>query len=655
MQWIGKNKSDNEWNLNMSLSKQLWLALIALLAIIFIGIVAVTNLSATAYLKTQLGAQNAASAHALAQQLAQGSWDKARLEEVLAAQFNSGSYQLIELTDPQGQVLARHESERDSGAAPGWFIRLFPLAVNPGVAPVQKDGQQLAAITLRSHTRFAHTQLWQSTRQSAIIFLIAMIVAGALGSYWLKSKLRPLADIAEQATAIGERRFITTAEPAAGELKEVVVAMNALSQGAQLLLNPETGQRPKAKTQSHVDKVSGLLDRGQFMKELATAVERSNARGIVSIIRIGGLDRLNRIYGRNTTDGMLAKVGKALNRLRMQNSGWAVARLNGSDFALLAEGADDPLAVARQAQAALQDTLVDRSMESHIPLPGASTAYSRGDAIGDMLTGLDGALMAAVAEGESTINIASKGDIQVMPVREQLNKWRSVFRQAFSEHKFSLTTFPVEGSKGELLHLESPVRLQWQGESLTATQILPWINRLELASDLDKQVVDLGLSQIERDGQPICINLSVASVADSGFLSWLSEKLSSHEKAAGMLWMEVQEAMAYRYLDNFKKLCARAKSHGAKMGIEHMGHQLSDIGQLHDVGLDYLKIDSAFIRDIDQNSANQTLVETLCNIGHSIDVTMIAEGVRNDAECNTLRRLGVDGVTGPGVSRRDKA
>ena len=86
-----------------------------------------------------------------------------------------------------------------------------------------------------------------------------------------------------------------------------------------------------------------------------------------------------------------------------------------------------------------------------------------------------------------------------------------------------------------------------------------------------------------------------------------------------------------------------------------MGHQLSDIGQLHDVGLDYLKIDSAFIRDIDQNSANQTLVETLCNIGHSIDVTMIAEGVRNDAECNTLRRLGVDGVTGPGVSRRDKA
>ena len=117
--------------------------------------------------------------------------------------------------------------------------------------------------------------------------------------------------------------------------------------------------------------------------------------------------------------------------------------------------------------------------------------------------------------------------------------------------------------------------------------------------------------------------------------------------------MEVQETMAYRYLENFKRLCARAQSHGAKVGIEHMGHQLSDIGRLHDVGLDYLKIDSAFIHDIDQNNAHQTLVKTLCEIGHSIGVTMIAEGVRNDREYNTLRKLGVDGVTGPGVSSRE--
>ena len=113
--------------------------------------------------------------------------------------------------------------------------------------------------------------------------------------------------------------------------------------------------------------------------------------------------------------------------------------------------------------------------------------------------------------------------------------------------------------------------------------------------------------------------------------------------------MEVQEAMAYRYLENFKKLCLRAQGHGVKMGIEHAGHQLADIGQLQDVKLDYLKIDGAFIREIDQNTANQTLVRTLCGMAKSMGVTVIAEGVSNDSEWDTLKALGVDGVTGPGV------
>lgn len=79
----------------------------------------------------------------------------------------------------------------------------------------------------------------------------------------------------------------------------------------------------------------------------------------------------------------------------------------------------------------------------------------------------------------------------------------------------------------------------------------------------------------------------------------------------------------------------------------------STMGHTEPTTAAHLKIDFAFTRDIDQNSAHQTLVKTLCEIGHSIGVTMIAEGVRNDSECNTLRKLGADGVTGPGVSSRE--
>ncbi len=70
---------------------------------------------------------------------------------------------------------------------------------------------------------------------------------------------------------------------------------------------------------------------------------------------------------------------------------------------------------------------------------------------------------------------------------------------------------------------------------------------------------------------------------------------------------------------------------------------------MHDVGLDYLKVDPTFVRDIDENSANQTLLRTLCTVGHSIGVIVIGEGVRTEAELEALKEVGADGATGPGI------
>ena len=108
--------------------------------------------------------------------------------------------------------------------------------------------------------------------------------------------------------------------------------------------------------------------------------------------------------------------------------------------------------------------------------------------------------------------------------------------------------------------------------------------------------------------------------------------------------------MAFRHLENFKHLCKRVTASGCKIGIEHVGHQLSDLGNISDIGVDFLKIDASFVRDIDNNVANQTLLRTLCTVGHSIGVKVYAEGVRTNEEWATLQELGADGATGPGIT-----
>jgi diguanylate cyclase (GGDEF)-like protein len=486
----------------------------------------------------------------------------------------------------------------------------------------------------------------------ALVFLIAMIVAGCVGSYLLKIILRPLDDVVEQARAIGDRRFITIAEPSTREFKQVVTAMNSLSDRIKQTLRQEAKRLEKWQREAHIDKVTGLMNRESFIKTLDAALQSDdvNSTGSLSLIRLAGLTQLNQTYGRKAIDGMLADIGHALNCIVIQHSRWAASRLNGSDFALLAPRAMEPADAAREAQQAIQEILENRSMHGKVRLPGAATLFTHGEAIGELLTRLDGSLLNADQEGESRINVANRGDIQLTTVREQMARWRIIFEQAFHQHRFSLASYPAIDAEGNLLHLESPVRVEVEGKLISAGQFLPWINRLELSGELDRHVVDLALRLIEKGGRPICINLSIASVVDAGFLPWLSDRLSTHADAASQLWVEVSESVAMRHFTNFKSLCMRVKKHQCKIGIDHMGHQLSELGRLHDVGVDYLKIDTNFIHDIHNNVANQTLLRNLCTVGHSIGVIVIGEGVRTPEEWAMLKEVGVDGATGPGIN-----
>jgi len=622
--------------------------------LIFSGIFVVSSLSAKAYLEEQLYMKNSDNAMALALSLTQQDADPVLLELTLSAQFDTGHYELIQLADPNGDIIILREDRQAVTDAPAWFIRLLPIAVDAGVAQIQQGWQQLGTLTLRSHSRFAYKELWENTQKQAGVFLLAIILAGFIGSYILKIILRPLDEVVDQAEAIGERRFITIEEPSTKEFKAVVRSMNNLSRRIKMMLYQEAKRLEKWRRDSHMDKVTGLEIREPFIKLVSSTLERDDAgaSGVLTIIRIADLTELNQKLGRKIVDHMLAEFGRALTTVAMQTTGWAAGRLNGSDFAMLSPRAIEPSQVGRDIQRALLEILANQGLEKEVQLPGASTEYLHDDTLGSLLTNLDATLLASEKSGESEIGIVGRGDIQVAPAKRNLQDWVNVFDLAFAGKKFSLASFPATDLDGGLIHIEAPVRLQRDGREISAGQFLPWINRLELAEDLDKRVVELALEKIQRENTPICINLSYASVASPGFLPWISDKLSSHPDAASKLWLEVQEAMAYRHLEAFKKMCVRVSSYGSKIGMEHIGHQLTDIGHLHDVGLHYLKVDSAFIRDINNNDANQTLLRTLCTLGHSLGVIVIGEGVRSHDEWSALADLGFDGATGPEVTRQ---
>ncbi|MBK7414004.1 MAG: EAL domain-containing protein [Dechloromonas sp.] len=205
-----------------------------------------------------------------------------------------------------------------------------------------------------------------------------------------------------------------------------------------------------------------------------------------------------------------------------------------------------------------------------------------------------------------------------------------------------------------MLHLECPLRLQAteNGEWLTAGSFMPMASRLAMTSDLDLAAARLALDRIAAGTPAVAVNLSGESIFDTTFRNRLQNLIANRKDLAPRLWLEVSEVGAFRHFEEFRAFCNALRPLGCRLGIEHFGRQFSEIGHLHDIGLDYLKVDGSFIRDIDKQPGNQAFVKGLCGIAHNIGLTVIAEGVQSPEELAALPALGFDGATGPAVPRK---
>ena len=83
------------------------------------------------------------------------------------------------------------------------------------------------------------------------------------------------------------------------------------------------------------------------------------------------------------------------------------------------------------------------------------------------------------------------------------------------------------------------------------------------------------------------------------------------------------------------------------------GHQFSQIGLLHDLGLDFIKVDASFVRGLDNNPGNSAFLKGLSGIAHNIGLQVLAEGVATEDELKALEGVGFDGATGPAVKELD--
>ena len=631
----------------MSLIRQVWLLLSVTLVLAFVGATGVSVHSARSFLQSQLNQRNNDAAQAVALTMSQQHGDAVALELTIASQFDTGNYESVRLIAPGGRVLIEKQREPSPSTAPAWFVKLLGIAPVQGVAQVSDGWRQVGRVEVQSQASVVNAELWRGTVKTVGWLLLLAAAAGTIAAIGVKRIRAPLAATVEQARALTERRFMTVVEPDVPELRNVTRAMNAMVARLKAMFDEQAQQVEHLRRQAHCDPLTGVATRAHFLSRVSGMLESEDGAGsgALLIVRLIDLQALNKRLGRTATDRLVYDAADALVESARRLSAGEVGRLNGSDFALVLPDVESLHEPAVDVVARLRALLRAHNGAAHAVV--SAVRWWHGAPLSSLLAAADHALARAESRGPYSVELDDTGD--AMALGE--DAWRHRLQTALVERNGQLVDYPLVARNGNLIHYESPLRLRMgeEGELVAAAQWLPMARRANLTPEIDLLALELALIAIAQDQTPRSINISPASLADSGFVARVRALIAAHRPVAPGLSLELAEAGAVHQLHLVRDLAEQLHGDGVKVGLEHAGERLGETQGLLEAGLDFVKLDASLAEGLGQDEARRQHVAGTVRMMHGIGLKVYAEGVVSVEDATELWRCGIDGLTGPAV------
>ena len=638
----------------MSLLKQLFLAICLFLVVAFTGSFIVGVESSREQQLSQLRSHAQDAATALGLSMTPHADDPAMIELMVSSIFDSGYFNSIRVVRIPGDevIVERSSGDASADSVPAWFSELVDLQPQSGDALIMRGWEQAARVEVLSNPQFALAKLWDSAIGSLVWLLLCGLVSAVLGGWLLRTQLRPLDNMVQQAQAITRREFLTSPTvPRTPELKRVVTAMNQMVEKLKTLFTEEAARSEKLREHAYQDSITGLANRRLFDIQLSQqlAIHEQNAEGYLFLLRVNDLAGLNQRLGGQKTDALITAIGDLLKRLLNQNTRteWLASRSRGGEFSLLVPGigSEDAELLAGELHSNLeslrQTGASDCTPVAHIGIG----AFRPGEEPSQVISRADQAL--AQTQNDPSRHWVRLDDYQAQAT-QGLHDWRTWIDDALNQRKLQLYFQPVMQctDRNQLLHHKVLARLlDPQGEAIAAGRFLPWIERLGWTARFDLAMLEHSLAHLSQHAAPLALSLSAATLHDSATLKRIVEILKQHPQQASLLTFEVDE----RHLPpaaELEALSQAIRDSGFSLGLQHFGGRFSLIGNLTHLGLAYLKLDGTYIRAIDQESDKRMFIEAVFRATNSIDLPLIAEMVESEGELAVLKELGLYGAMG---------
>ncbi|WP_053156422.1 cyclic di-GMP receptor LapD [Pseudomonas sp. P1.8] len=637
----------------MTLRKQLFLAICLFLLVAFSGSFFVSLETSREQTLSQLRAHAQDAATALGLSLTTQIDDPAMVELMVSSIFDSGYFSTIRIVDIKNdQALVERSTSTPIDGVPRWFVRLVHLRPEGGDALIMRGWEQVARVEVLSNPQFALAKLWDSTLGSLIWLLLCGLLSAVFGGWLLRRQLRPLDNMVKQAEAISKREFLSLPKlPRTPELKRVVLAMNQMVEKLKALFTEEAARSEKLQAQAYLDSLTGLANRRLLDEQLAVRLlpGEQSRDGHLLMLRINDLVGLNQRLGGQRTDALIGAVAELLTRLTQlpERRTWLAARNRGGEFSLLAPGLnnDEAAHLAAEVSASLENLRLTAASDCTPVAHLGIVTYRPGEPASDVWLRLDQALTEARQHPERPWIHLSRGD---SAINHTQHDWRTWIDDALTHGKLKLYFQPVVqcADTSQVLHHKVLARLlDPQGEAIAAGHFLPWIERFGWSARFDMAMLEATLDYLVINRWPLALSLSGSTLSDQTQFREILDLLDSLPELAPLLTLEIDE----RQLPSPEQLESLSHSllkTGYRLGLQHFGGRFSQIGNLTQLGLAYLKIDGTYVRSIDEQPDKRLFIDAMFRATNSIDLPLIAEMVETSGELAVIKELGVFGAMG---------
>lgn len=586
----------------MSLLKQLLLSVTVAVMVIVAGTLAFSISSARSYLDAQVRTASENAATALAITLSQPSnQDPIVRELLLMGLYDTGSFRAVTLTDTEGNVLfeRRRSPSADAGSAPQWFRSLLPLEPVMATRVVSDGWKQVGTLGIVGNNSYAYESLWRNALGQVTLVLAAGLLwalVAILSVRWLRRVLNE--QVANQVRAIAQDGEAPPMSKGLRELNALVGEIAQVRQRVRANVDEMDAQIESLTLELNQDPVTGLGNRKYFLNQLGRSLKQEYGSGHVLMMRIRDLGAVNAANTRREVDDWLRGVAHtALSWAQETDPEIQVARLNGSDFAVLMPNGNSPkdIGLTQELAGRLRDMRLGLA-EGQPRWAFSLTDYTEGDSVSTVMGLLDYGLMRAESAGHAQVEYVPKQDGLLAHAGPGEGAWRELLGQALEHDDLHLHVNDVsyQAPDGALLHRSDAfLQLRDGSEWLAGTIFMPVAVRLGMSADFDLRAIELAVDWIRANSRDLVLRVSLASLGQTEFWPSLEQKFKELAESPQLATHLVFEIDAYGLVANPEQaaqFCAAARKISAKVGIRRLDAEPAALGRLHQVQADYLRL-----------------------------------------------------------------